>query len=43
MKCSFCHKNIDEVDCSCKMCTTCGWALDTAEIKSAESVEKKAS
>ena len=43
MKCSFCHKHIDEVDCSCKMCTTCGWTLDAVEIKSAGNAEKKAS
>gem|GEM_PF-1826846 len=28
MKCQFCGKNIDEIDCSCKMCTICGWSFD---------------
>jgi len=32
MKCKFCGKHIDEVDCSCKMCTICGWALETEEL-----------
>jgi len=27
MKCTCCGKHIDEVDCSCKMCTICGWEL----------------
>ena len=30
MKCQFCGKKIDEIDCACKMCTICGWALDPA-------------
>lgn len=31
MKCKYCGKHIDEVDCSCKMCTICGWMLDAKE------------
>ncbi len=28
MKCQFCGKNLDEVDCSCGWCTVCGWSFD---------------
>jgi hypothetical protein len=31
MKCKFCGKHIDDVDCSCKMCTICGWNLPVKE------------
>lgn len=31
MKCTQCGKHIDEVDCSCKMCTICGWDLPIKE------------
>ena len=34
MKCSVCNKNIDEIDCACKMCTLCGEMLKTEQIKS---------
>ena len=27
MKCKCCGKHIDEIDCSCEMCTICGWDL----------------
>ena len=33
MKCQFCGKNIDDIDCSCKMCTICGWTLDANQAK----------
>jgi len=45
MKCAFCGKPIDDMDCSCKMCTICGWSLDVkAEVKAdvkADVVETK--
>ncbi|MDP2912433.1 MAG: hypothetical protein Q8N91_00310 [Candidatus Omnitrophota bacterium] len=40
MKCQFCNKNIDEIDCSCKMCTICGWVPDVGELKVGENIEK---
>ena len=39
MKCQFCGKNIDEIDCSCKMCTFCGWAFDANTLTPASDVE----
>ena len=36
MKCKFCKKHIDEIDCACKMCTICGWLLDAAEVNAAK-------
>jgi hypothetical protein len=41
MTCEFCKKHIDEVDCTCKMCTRCGWALDKAQANSIKKVDKK--
>lgn len=42
MKCQFCGKNIDEVDCSCKMCTICGWAIEAIVPESQKvTVEEK--
>jgi hypothetical protein len=42
MKCPFCGKHIDEVDCKCKMCTLCGWSSDATIFASKDTNEKKA-
>ncbi|MDD5428896.1 MAG: hypothetical protein PHI58_06680 [Candidatus Omnitrophica bacterium] len=36
MKCQFCGKHIDEVDCSCGWCTICGWSFDVKTFAAAK-------
>ncbi|MDD5438947.1 MAG: hypothetical protein PHS37_02035 [Candidatus Omnitrophica bacterium] len=41
MKCIFCGKKLDKIDCECKWCTFCGTTFDVTKIPQAESAEKK--
>lgn len=41
MQCKFCGKHIDEIDCSCKMCTICGWSFDVKTMTSADKTDKR--
>ena len=43
MKCKFCGKHIDEVDCSCKMCTICGTSFDAKAYIPVDKAEERKS
>jgi hypothetical protein len=41
MKCVHCGKTRDEIDSACKMCSLCGWSIETEAAVAKETVEQK--